>query len=67
MAQLMLNISDFRFPISDFRAASTRIIADWGTERFALGLKAAAECALKAGPKRASMLDRLLLAAMMRR
>ena len=67
LAQLMLKISDFRFPISDFGVASQRIISEWGPGRFASGLKAAIECAHKVGPKRAAMLDRILLAAMLRR
>jgi glycosyltransferase involved in cell wall biosynthesis len=45
--------------------ASRRIIADWGPERFADGLKQAAECALKVGPKRAGLFDRLLLKALL--
>jgi hypothetical protein len=53
--------------LAQMGAASQRIISNWGPERFASGLKAAAECAFKAGPKRASMLDRTLLAAMMKR
>jgi glycosyltransferase involved in cell wall biosynthesis len=45
-------------------AASQRIIAEWGPERFASGLKAAVDCALAVGPKNASLLDRLLLRAL---
>lgn len=41
--------------------ASREIIADWGPERFAGGLKAAAEKALEVGPKRAGLIDRMLL------
>lgn len=41
--------------------SSREIIADWGPERFASGLKAAAEKALEVGPKRAGMIDRMLL------
>jgi glycosyltransferase involved in cell wall biosynthesis len=67
LAQLMFRISDFRFPISDFGVASQRIIADWGPERFAQGLKAAAECALKVGPKQASLLQRTILRALIAR
>ena len=67
LAQLMIRISDFRFPISGFGAASQRIISNWGPQRFVQGLKATVECALKVGHKHASMLDRILLAAMMRR
>ena len=42
-------------------AAGRRLIAEWGPERFARGLKAAAEKALEVGPKRAGWLDRVLL------
>ena len=61
LAKLMLTISDPRFPTSDFGAASRRIIADWGPERFARGLQAAAECARQAGPARPGLLDQLIL------
>jgi glycosyltransferase involved in cell wall biosynthesis len=40
---------------------SREIIADWGPERFASGLKAAAEKAIELGPKRAGLIDRMLL------
>ena len=40
LAQLMLKISAFQtFSLSTFGAASRRIIADWGPERFASGLR----------------------------
>ena len=61
LAQLMLKISAFNFPLSTFGDASQRLIANWGPERFASGMKAAVECALKIGPKRAGLFDRLLL------
>jgi 1,2-diacylglycerol 3-alpha-glucosyltransferase len=67
LAQLMLRISAFNFPISAFGSESQRIIADWGPERFASGLKAAVDCALAVGPRRASIFDRLLLRSLMRR
>ena len=41
--------------------AGQRIIANWGPDRFAAGLNAAVDCALAVGPKRASLLDSLLL------
>jgi glycosyltransferase involved in cell wall biosynthesis len=67
LAQLMLRVSDFRFPISDFGAASAGIISNWGSEQFAQGLKSAAECALKTGPKKAGILERMLLSALTNR
>lgn len=47
--------------------ASREIIADWGPERFASGLKAAAEKAIEVGPKRAGMGDRMMLKVLARR
>jgi 1,2-diacylglycerol 3-alpha-glucosyltransferase len=61
IAQLMLKTSAFNFPLSDFSAASARIIADWDLERFASGLKAAGDKAFQIGSKGISWLDRLLL------
>jgi hypothetical protein len=48
-------------------AASREIISNWGPERFASGLKQAVECALKAGPVKPSLLQRLLLKALLSR
>jgi len=61
MAQLMLKISAFNFPLSAFGSESQRIISNWGTERFAAGLKAAADKAVEIGPQSASWMARLLL------
>ena len=47
--------------------AGRRVIADWGPERFAAGLKGAAEKAMEEGPKRAGVLDRALLKLLCRR
>lgn len=46
---------------------SRAIVAQWGPERFASGLIAAAEKALEVGPKRAGWVDRLLLKALIAR
>jgi 1,2-diacylglycerol 3-alpha-glucosyltransferase len=67
LVELMLKISDPRFPLTDFGAASVRIVADWGPERFALELKAAAECALQVKRKKPSFLQRIILQALMAR
>jgi glycosyltransferase involved in cell wall biosynthesis len=67
LAQLMFRISAFNFPLSRFGAESGRIITNWGPERFAAGLKSAAEQALRAGPKPASPVDRLLLRGLIAR
>jgi glycosyltransferase involved in cell wall biosynthesis len=64
LAQLMLKISAFSFPLSQFGAASVRLISQWGPERFARGLHDAAETALKDPRPRARLLDRLLLKAL---
>jgi len=61
LPQLMLRISNFQFPISNFGTASSRIIADWGPERFAGGLRDAVAVTLKQPCPRAGLLDRLLL------
>lgn len=61
LAQLMLKISDTRFPLSDLGAASTAIISHHGTQQFALGMKQAADCALAVRPRGASALDKLIL------
>jgi len=65
LAGLMLKISAFNFPLSTFGAASTDIIADWGVERFAQGVKSAVECALQAGPVKPTLLQRLLFKALL--
>jgi len=64
LAGLMLKLSTFNFQLSTMGRASERIIANWGPERFAQGLKAAAECAMAVGAKKAGLLDRLLLRAL---
>jgi glycosyltransferase involved in cell wall biosynthesis len=64
LAEMMLKVSDFRFPLSDFGDASRRIIAEWGPERFANGLDAAVNTALANRPKNTGLLDRLLLRVM---
>jgi hypothetical protein len=48
-------------------AASRRIIADWGPERFAQGLKDAVECALAQPRRGLGLLDRALLWALTKR
>jgi 1,2-diacylglycerol 3-alpha-glucosyltransferase len=67
LADLMLKVSAFNFPLSAFADASKRIVADWGPERFAAGLKAAADKAVEVGPQRASWMARLLVRALLLR
>jgi len=65
LARLMLKLSAFDFPLAAFASASSRGIAAWGPERFAQGLKAAAKKALEVGPIKASLLQRLVLKALL--
>jgi glycosyltransferase involved in cell wall biosynthesis len=67
LAQLLLKISGDDFPLADFGAASLRIIAIWGPERFASGLRDAVAAALKNPRPRAGLVDRLLLRALLRK
>jgi glycosyltransferase involved in cell wall biosynthesis len=55
------NISHQSSSLAQMGDASRQIIANWGPERFAQGLQAAAEKAMAVGPKHASWFDRLLL------
>jgi 1,2-diacylglycerol 3-alpha-glucosyltransferase len=62
MAKAMLKISTFQdVRLSEFGAASARIISNWGPERFAAGLKQAAECALRVGPVKPTLPQRMVL------
>jgi glycosyltransferase involved in cell wall biosynthesis len=64
MAELMARTSGLGSRLSEFGAASARIISQWGPERFASGLKSAVESAMGVGPKRAGIVDRFLLRAL---
>jgi 1,2-diacylglycerol 3-alpha-glucosyltransferase len=64
LAQLMLKLSKLNSQLSTIGAASARIISDWGPERFAQGLKSAAETALAFGPAKASLTQRAILRAL---
>jgi glycosyltransferase involved in cell wall biosynthesis len=66
LAQLLWRVSDPEFPLADFGAASTRIIADWGPERFADGLRQAVATAMKNPRSPVGWLDRLLLQLLLR-
>jgi glycosyltransferase involved in cell wall biosynthesis len=65
LAQLLLKVADRGFPRAEFGTASKRIVANWGPDRFAAGLKQAAEYALQVGAKRPGFLDRLVLSALL--
>jgi glycosyltransferase involved in cell wall biosynthesis len=61
LAQLMLSVSAFSFPLSAFGSVSRRIIADWGPERFADNLWQAAGAAVAQPRHRVGWLDKLLI------
>lgn len=61
LAQLLLKISAEDFPLAGFGARSREIIAAWGPERFAAGLRAAVAVALKNPRPPAGWPDRRLL------
>jgi len=67
MARLMFKVSQDDFPLSEFGAASSRIISQWGPERFATGLRDAVATALKHPRPRAGVLDQILLRLMLQR
>jgi len=67
LADLMLRISSDEDGRLKMGEKSREIIAEWGPERFASGLKASVEAALNAPKKRAGLLDRLILLALTRR
>lgn len=68
LAQLMLRMSGMEAGEREkMGGESRRIIADWGPERFAGGLKAAVDKALEVGPRPIGLVDRLVLWAAMRR
>lgn len=67
LAQLMFKMSSGTFPLAEFGRESRRIIANWGPERFATGLLDAVNVALKAPPRNAGALDRLLLKMLLKR
>jgi len=66
LAQLMLQVSAFQdVSLSAFGDASRRIISDWGPERFALGLQSAVRQALAVGPIKPTLLQRMILKALL--
>jgi hypothetical protein len=50
-----------------FGDESRRIVADFGSERFADGLRRAAECAIALGPGKRSFFSSALLQSLLRR
>lgn len=65
LAGLMLKLSHSLFPISNYGEASRAIIANWGPERFANGLMQAADAALRAGPVKPTLIQKILLRALL--
>jgi len=61
LAGLLLKVSAAGFPLRDFGLQSRRIIADWGPERFAQGLRGAVGAAQAHPRPPAGLLDRMLL------
>lgn len=53
--------------IARMGAASRELIAKWGPDRFAAGVKSACGKALEAGPKRLTLVDRLVLNTLIKR
>jgi glycosyltransferase involved in cell wall biosynthesis len=64
MADLMVKIAGDEMRLKEMGLHSLEIIADWGPDRFASGVKAAVEAALAAPRKKAGLLDRLILRVM---
>lgn len=67
LAGLMLKISSDEERRKAMGAKSREIIAEWGPERFASGVKSAVDAALAAPKKKAGLLDRLILSFLTRR
>lgn len=67
IAEIMVRVSSPQFPLSDFSAASTRIIGEWGPNRFASGLNQAVKAASAAPPIKMGIFDRLLLQLLSRK
>jgi glycosyltransferase involved in cell wall biosynthesis len=67
MADLMLRIASDEKARVQMGAKSREIIAEWGPERFASGVKAAVDSALAAPKKKVGLLDRLILNVLTRK
>ena len=65
MANRMFQVSGLKSQLSEFGSASARLIANWGPDRFAAGLNAAVECALRSGPMKPALLQRMILQALL--
>ena len=67
LARLMVRLAAAAKPrLDEMGANSAKIIQNWGPDRFATGLKEAAEKAIEVGPKKASLVSDALLWALSR-
>jgi glycosyltransferase involved in cell wall biosynthesis len=64
IADLMLRISSDEDALERMGSRSRKIIAEWGPDRFASGVKSAVEAALASPRKKAGLLDQLILKVM---
>lgn len=68
LAQLMLRLAETpKHRLTEMADASRAIISEWGPDRFASGLKQAVECALRVGPIRPTLMQKLILKALLSR
>jgi glycosyltransferase involved in cell wall biosynthesis len=67
LADLMLRISSDEEARRKMGARSREIIAEWGPDRFASGVKSAVEAAMATPKKRAGVLDRMILSVLAKR
>jgi 1,2-diacylglycerol 3-alpha-glucosyltransferase len=66
MTELMLHCSIQSTDLRSMGAASEKLVAQWGVERFADGLNQAADMAMKTVPPKASLLDWLQINLLLR-
>jgi 1,2-diacylglycerol 3-alpha-glucosyltransferase len=66
MAELMLRCSAQSTERLNMGRASEKLVADWGADRFANGLKQAAETAMRSTPAKASIVDWLQVSLLLR-
>ena len=67
LASLMRKMAAPDFPLAAFGAESRRLIASWGPERFADGMREAVALSLKNSVPQTALVDRLLLRLLMER
>jgi 1,2-diacylglycerol 3-alpha-glucosyltransferase len=67
LAGHLRRVADAQFPYEAFSQASVASVGEWGCDRFAAGLKHAAEAAVRHGSRGATLVQRLLLSLLLRR